>query len=406
MVATEESIDKSTTDMPDFSASLECLAPEILCQVFAYLDIQSLLNLSNSSLIFARIFKQNWGAILFPILDRDFSPLESLLRRPELFPEEFDIPRSAWVRRRVYFAGRLVCEESSKGLLPPIRYEQKHVKHLVRFCKVVKGWEAAFPRLRFAQRAQFARTLRCHENQRLRSALYIWWRYAIMFHQDPGSAGLWMRTSRRPDVHCNYLRTLSTAQLYELQDFWETIRSAVATDLCPSVPLVLRTAGKWLSSTEASRLGWGNLAENDMIVSTVMRLLPDHLLHFLESRHVYATKHSLITAMRFLHPSIETGLETLSDALRSVIGERRDLLRSEAGHRALKRKRYFPPSSFPKPQGGILDYHVQRWQNVRTKYGNDGGKGLRDFGSHWALSAAPAPYSLHHASRGLLEPSP
>lgn len=221
---------------------LERFPAEILCHVYAQLDLESALSLSKTSLVLAHVFKENWGAILFSILERDFSPLESLLRIPAVLPEQFNSPYRAWLRPRIYFSGRLVSEEDIKGLLPQVSYQREHVRSLLGICKVVKAWEAAFPRLRFSQRAQFARSLHGHENERLRGALYNWWRYAMLFHHDAHRTDSRVRDSRMPDMRCNNLRTLSTAQLYELQDLWETVRSAVATDLCPSVPLVLHNA--------------------------------------------------------------------------------------------------------------------------------------------------------------------
>lgn len=221
---------------------MERFPAEIVCHVFAQLDLESALNLAQTTLGLARLLKDNWGAILFPILEREFSPLDSLLIIPEAFPEELSHPYSAWLKRRIYFSGRLVCEADIGGLLPQISYGREHMRSLLRICKVVKAWEDAFPRLRFAQRAQFARSLYPHENERFRGALYNWWRYAILFHQDAHGSKSWARDPRRPDIRCNNLRTLSTAQLYELQDVWETVRWAIASDLCPSIPLVLHYA--------------------------------------------------------------------------------------------------------------------------------------------------------------------
>jgi len=228
--------------MSTSQAPLERFPAEILCNIFAHLDLEGALDLAQTTLGFARLFKENWGAILFPILKRDFSPLESLLLIPEAFPEELSQPHTAWLKRRIYFGGRLVCEAAVGGLLPQIGYRQEHIKSLLRICKMVKAWEDAFPRLRFAQRAQFARSLHLHEKERFRGALYNWWRYAILFHQDAHRSNSWARDPRRPDIRCNNLRTLSTAQLYELQDVWETVRSAIASDLCPSIPVVLHNA--------------------------------------------------------------------------------------------------------------------------------------------------------------------
>jgi hypothetical protein len=221
---------------------LERFPAEIICNIFSQLDLEGALDLAKSSIIFASIFRKNWSAILLPILEREFSPLDSLLQIAEPFRHDFSTPGGMWLKRRVYFHGRLVCEEDRKGLLGPINYRQEHMKSLIRMCKAVKGWEAIFPRLRFAQRTQFARSLHEHENERLRSALYNWWRYAIYFHQDLEQSKLGARDPRRLDIGCNNLRRFSTAQLYELQDLWETVKCAVATEVCPSTPLVLKNA--------------------------------------------------------------------------------------------------------------------------------------------------------------------
>lgn len=228
--------------MATSQAPLERFPAEILCHVFAQLDLEGALNLAQVTPAFARLFRDNWSAILFPLLKRDFSPLESLLILPKVSPDELSHPCSAWHKRRIYFSGRLVCDADVGGTSPQINYRQEDMRSLLRICKVVKAWEDAFPRLRFAQRAQFARSLHPHEKERFRGALYNWWRYAMLFHQDVHRSNSWARDPRRPDIRCNNLRTLSTAQLYELQDVWETIRSAIASDLCPSIPLVLHNA--------------------------------------------------------------------------------------------------------------------------------------------------------------------
>ena len=93
--------------------------------------------------------------------------------------------------------------------------------------------------------------------------------------------------------------------------------------------------------------------------------------------------------MRFAQPSIEDGVEYLSGSLAQLLQERRELVKMEAGQRALKRNRYFPRNNFPKPHGGILDYHAQRWQRVREKYGNDRGQGLEAFGALFADTHFP-----------------
>lgn len=212
---------------------LDTLPVETLCDLFSELDLDSALALAKSRLLFARVFEENWAFILFSILSRDFTPFESLLRIDAALPEGLDAACWRWKKRRIYFGGRLTSKDDP-GFLADFNFERKHMARLIRVCKVVKQWEFTFPRLRFAQAPpDERRSLQPREKERLRRALYIWWRYALAHHSVEVSSRRCFSVFSVPRTPFDDLRTASTAQLYELRDLWRTLRSAVSTDLCP-----------------------------------------------------------------------------------------------------------------------------------------------------------------------------
>lgn len=106
----------------------------------------------------------------------------------------------------------------------------------------------------------------------------------------------------------------------------ETVCQAVGGRVCPSVNAIMglevsekRTSyffskegrntdlsgapkDKFLPKEAGARLGWGDDRVNSDIINTMMKLLPDDVLHLLVYRHRYATKSSVIDFVRFRHP--------------------------------------------------------------------------------------------------------
>lgn len=223
--------------------SLGGIPVELLVKIFCELDIKDALRLAQTSRNMHEVYKKHSIYILGPILAREFGPLDALLRITDVSRAGVEIPFSPWVNRRTYFAGTLISDEDKFGLLPEVQFRQEHMPQVMDIVKAVRKWESAFPRLRFAELAEERRRLRPHEKERLRHALYTLWRYANSYHQhhdDYGVSGLLARSPEQGEIRANSLRALSTLQLYELLDLWKTIRAAVATQLCPSVSMLLR----------------------------------------------------------------------------------------------------------------------------------------------------------------------
>ncbi|CAK7272194.1 hypothetical protein SEPCBS57363_005008 [Sporothrix epigloea] len=163
------------------------------------------------------------------------------------------------------------------------------------------------------------RTLTRQENYRLRRALYNWMRFAYYFHGDLPRPSLSFPLGN--DVRLNQLRALPNSELGELRDLWRTVEDIVELEICPSIANVRIGADFELSEKDVAQIGWGERAENRIVVSTVTKLSPEELLHYLDNRHKF-TKQRLIQDIRQRHPQIESDMNSLTVALACVNRER------------------------------------------------------------------------------------
>ncbi|KAK3943545.1 hypothetical protein QBC46DRAFT_34873 [Diplogelasinospora grovesii] len=380
----------STTDkkMAAQGLTIEGLPIEVLLDILSHLDIGSLTTISHTSQRLRATIIANWNAILLPILQRDFSPVGSLVELLELRTSGNKVPPTASCRDVA------IPVDNHKDI--PVHQLLARLSPISRQCTLkvcltIKGWEREFQRLRFAWHPEHSRCLFEHELERLRQALYTWWQFALYFHYEveenlDGSA-----------TRTHFIRRLSTAAIHETLDMWMTIEAGLLAEVFPSVQRVEKLSGGTLTTAEAARLGWGEEYESSIIVATVMRLPPDDLLHILVYRHRYATKASMAQAIRLRNPWIEEGLESFTDALISNMWPRTpehtdfSLLPGPLNHRGTVTR------MFPNYFGGIIDHDTPEHEGFRVRYSDDGGIGR---------CACPNKYSLYSGvSCGKLMPT-
>lgn len=275
----------STLDSEDYDPYLDTSGPsrvlldlpnEILNEVLSNMDMETLFQMSRVNRLFNKIVAAHWPSIMYPILERDFAPVEPLFRVFDVCSSKESVSAlDRFFDGNVFIGERLVAGSSSfdssddalsdKGGEGSGSDKEKHKNGVTRLslsdglavfkvCLAVKRWEREFARLRFAGRPEHTRTLRPHEFERLRLGLYVWWRYARCFHapfclgdESGGSGGYGFEDQRRfwlrrphvsPDIRCNFMRQYSTTQLHAISDVWDTIRSAVGREVCPSIAAV------------------------------------------------------------------------------------------------------------------------------------------------------------------------
>ncbi|KAK1761135.1 hypothetical protein QBC47DRAFT_22220 [Echria macrotheca] len=409
---------------------LQDMPVEIAIAILQHLDIEAVDSVQKTSRRFRKIVETNWTVILRPIIDSEMTPIGSFMHVLTIFNSmtptntakhhlamyyedvdsledgsasdevENDIDSNSDssgeddtsssieaisdddeetpgnIDDLLTLTTRPVPERAGVGndRLPDQWAAGLSFFTVMKACRLTKAWEKEFHRLRFAC-PHHRRTLQTHELQRLRHGLYVWWRYASSFHDTAQPLG--DEHSDSTVARMEFVRQFSTSQLHEIRDMWETIKSAVGREICPSIAAVQRQSGNVLSWAEAARVGWGDQGENLLILGTLMKLRPEDILYLLVHRHRFATKASIIQFARFKNPWIEDSVETLTDSVQWALWERERQLVVEYGPRALDRRWYFPPRGyFPRPWGGIVDYKRAESEQLRDVYNRDTGAGV------------------------------
>lgn len=405
----------------DSTFSLSGLPVEIVIEILQNTGVLDVHSVSRVSKRFKNIITANWAVILRPVLTKEMAPVDAFMRVFDVCSPQVAVPLEFAPENEAAESTDEEGEEngdgesnasddedgdgnetpdegdnSSDGIdtilsmsegdeeedKPNARKDEKDTllanwasglsyRTVMGVCLAIKGWEYEFHRLRFSC-PHHQRSLQDHELQRLRHGLYVWWMYAAYFHERETQTKL-----LGPDNRIVFMRQLSTSHLHEITDMWETVKSAVSREVCPSISDVMARSGGSLSWREAERVGWGEEEENEQILGTIMKLRPEDLLRLLVNRHRFATKASVIQFARLKNPVIEDSVETLSDAVQITILEREWMLVCKYGGRALNRRWYFPPKGyFPRPWGGIVDYKRPETEELRGRYAQDHGEGM------------------------------
>lgn len=199
--------------------------------------------------------------------------------------------------------GKLICPRK-------IILNNEDLSRLWKLVKVVDWWVEQYPRLRWHKNPEDARCLRPSEESRLRKAITRWWLYSECFH------GRYARSPFLPrlleaDDRLYHIRLLSSTEIRELEDLWETFRSTVQRDICSSI-----------SEKDWDRIpwGWDDWRTKD-IVSTYMKLDPTQAKHLITHSPILS-KPTIIQTARQSQPDFAEQQETLSWAIQTVLQER------------------------------------------------------------------------------------
>ncbi|KAI1269676.1 hypothetical protein F5Y18DRAFT_106805 [Xylariaceae sp. FL1019] len=217
-----------------------------------------------------------------------------------------------------------------KKLLCPIKFElsMASLETLFHLIDVIDWWVEHYPQLRWRDDAQERRCLWPEEEARLRKAIAHWWLYSIFFH------GRFRRSTYVPklyddhDTRLNLLRTLSTEELSELSDLWNTIYDCVSLDICASPDRVENKNAN--GGYDIDLQLWGKSeAEHCVMVRTVMKLSPKQMKDLLENNYRNARRNILRVINRDLSITgrgLAFDTESLTLSIGTVLDERIDLL--------------------------------------------------------------------------------
>ncbi|KAF7563107.1 hypothetical protein G7046_g1043 [Stylonectria norvegica] len=375
------------------SLCLTRLPVEILLDIYHQLDLESILALSATHTSFLDLFTQRQASILLPVLAREFSPFDELLQVYTASRDDLHSSGQPYAPRRVVFrrqpedTGFILAPrietlpesagDSRDGFTPVVKPRRvvpsaasttktivltdKDMKSLVKHCRLVRKWEEMFPQMRWFHEPENCRTLRPHEAERFRRALYRWWLYGFYFHGDfprprPGLPEPYVN-----DIRTSQMRYHSTSELLELMDLVEAMKDVVLHYLCPrldpnqqhntfDMPLI-----ESVDRPQSLLTGWNDQGRWSRIVKTYSKLGPRELLYFFENIYSYP-RNRLITEVQLQYPNFTHDQESLQIAIRCALDERSWLDNM--------------PSLAEDSAGGIIDFDDER-DAERLVFGGD-----------------------------------
>ncbi|KAK4175934.1 hypothetical protein QBC36DRAFT_330307 [Triangularia setosa] len=328
---------------------LDELPVEIIVEIAANLDFEGVDNMLRVSSFVRCILQKYWRAVMPFVIEREFSPVDLFFHA---FSSSFDAPSTTLIATAkttsaCQWLGRLRGLGISGG---------KGLDSLLNFCRSVRLWEGELQRLRFHDcEVEHARLLSERERERARKGLYSWGWFARLYHSG--------RQGRGTREAVGFMRKLSTTELHELADLWETVWAGVGREVCPSTSTVLEVMG---NKAQAEGIGWGDGEENAQILGTVMKLGPTDVLKLMRERWRFGSKMSLVSWVRMREPWIEDSTEMLRVAIMSAKHEKQ---------RMMGMARWpFLVDGFPGRYGGVLDHETVESEELRVLHGVDGGR--------------------------------
>lgn len=223
----------------------EVLPVELVLEMMKNMGVSELTAFALCNKKLFKIFKENQGTVMTTIL-LQLVELEPLLlvytidkrdfaADAMLHPRRISVDVGRGSDKHIDFMQSAVGFRDGKLICPrKIIMGIQDLGHLWNLVKVVDWWVEWYPRMRWQKNPEDARCLRPAEQDRLRKAVARWWLYAECFH------GKYARSAFLPrlletDDRLYHLRLMSSIEIRELDDLWETLRGTVQRDVCSSI---------------------------------------------------------------------------------------------------------------------------------------------------------------------------
>lgn len=211
-------------------------------------------------------------------MDNSYSPLPELLKL--VVAKEPDKSRkllSTELRRNATVNNIIQIQ-----VVPKLTIEL--IIKMVRYGKIADRWSELYPRLqwRHGNDCINRRFLRSNEQERLRGAIYRYWTYSALFHDQ-------LFTHQDPDLpqsptdpRLRLLRTYTTFELVQLTEFHDKMQEMIQLDLFPSNWVVRGRSLYPLSAKAVASLGWGEDEPHMSLVGDLMKFSPADFLYLYE----------------------------------------------------------------------------------------------------------------------------
>ncbi|KAK9778758.1 putative F-box domain-containing protein [Seiridium cardinale] len=304
-----------------FVRPFELLPAELILEMMKNMGVSELTAFALSNKKLCGIFQENRASIMTAVLLRtvELDPMLLLYTIDKrdfsadamLHPRRISVDVGRGPDKHIEFIQSAVAFRDGKLICPrKIILGIQDLDRLWNMMKIVDWWVEVYPRLRWHKTPEDTRCLRPSEEHRLRKAIARWWLYSECFH------GKYARSPFLPriletDDRLYHLRLMSSIEIRELEDLWETLRGAVQRDVCSSISCKDWDRVPW---------GWDDWRTKD-IVSTYMKLDPAQLKYLIQESPRLG-KPIIINAARQSQPDFSEQQETLYSAIQTVLQER------------------------------------------------------------------------------------
>lgn len=320
----------------------EVMPAELVLEVMKNMGVRELTSFVLSNKRLFGIFKENQASVMTTVLLRlvELEPLlllytigkRDFARHAMLHPRRISVDIGRGPDNHVNLLQCFVGFRDGKLICPrKIVLETRDLTQIWNMVKVVDWWVEEYPRLRWHKNPEDSRCLRSSEEVRLRKAVTRWWLYSECFHGQYPCDRL-MPRMLQTDPRLHHLRLLSSIELRELDDLWETVRSTVQRDICSSISVQVSPQHgdchpyqeclliSILQDWKPVPWGWEDWRSKD-IVHTYLKLDPAQLGHLIK----HATrlgKAGIIRTARQSQPDFSADQESLSWCIDTVLQER------------------------------------------------------------------------------------
>lgn len=225
--------------------TFKALPVELILEIMKKMGVSELTAFALSNRKLLDIFKENKAivmtAVLLQLVELDPLLLVYTIDKRDfsadamLHPRRISVDVGRGPDKHVDFMQSAVAFRDGKLICPRKIVMSIHdLDQVWNLAKVVDWWVEEYPRMRWHKNPENTRYLRPSEEYRLRNAIVRWWLYSECFH------GKYARSPFLPrlletDDRLYHLRLMSSIEIRELEDLWETIRGTVQRDVCSSI---------------------------------------------------------------------------------------------------------------------------------------------------------------------------
>ncbi|TVY75706.1 hypothetical protein LSUE1_G006112 [Lachnellula suecica] len=272
--------------------SITNLSTEVLQKIYEYTHVQDALHLAQTSKKNYRTFLGRRMPILEQTMHNSYGPLPELLKLVLSKEHEKSRRPMGTEFRRTNMVERILDVDEDK---PKLTVEL--MKKMVEFGKVAERWVELYPRLRWRFGSHHRRLLRQHEKLRVHRAVYNYWTYTNLFHDQAYTQFDPDFPNSSDDLRIRLVRTFSNNAMHDLSELIYHIKQLIELDLFPSNQTIQEYHSHGMPRRSLEKLAWGEQSPRYWsLFNSILKFSPDDFLYLVENTTTKAQRVAFLEA--------------------------------------------------------------------------------------------------------------